>query len=352
MADTQEAPQTATQPIPAPGGSIAEAHEALLGIMDSDGEIPLEKATAEKAEPTEVEESQPEEEDESLEVESEEEEEEEEVEASEDTDESEEEVEDLYAVTVNGEEQAIPLDELLKGYSRQSDYTKKTQELSEQRREMDTLREQWTSEVSRIQAERQHYIQSLESAVQSSIGHLDQFANIDWNKLKEENPLEFITKRDEYREAESHIQQYKAQQAQAAQVHEATEKEAHARLVHEESGKLVGVLPEWGETAKRKALGEELKAYAISEGYTAEEIKGLVDHRNFMTLYKAMKYDKASSPAVVKKKVKNKPRVIRAGRGTVKEDRVKSARAASMKRLQQTGRVDDATALLEEFVDI
>ena len=125
MADTQEAPQTATQPIPAPGGSIAEAHEALLGIMDSDGEIPLEKATAEKAEPTEVEESQPEEEDESLEVESEEEEEEEEVEASEDTDESEEEVEDLYAVTVNGEEQAIPLDELLKGYSRQSDYTKK-----------------------------------------------------------------------------------------------------------------------------------------------------------------------------------------------------------------------------------
>jgi len=71
-----------------------------------------------------------------------------------------------------------------------------------------------------------------------------------------------------------------------------------------------------------------------------------------MTLYKAMKYDKASSPEVVKKKVKNKPRVIRAGRGAVKEDRAKSARAATMKRLKGTGHIDDASALLEDFVDI
>jgi len=344
MADTQEAPETAVQPVPALGGSVTEAQEGLLGLMESEEEKPRE----EEVEPTEVEESQPEEEDESLEGESEE---EEDVD-SEDADESEEEVEDLYAVTVNGEEHTIPLDELLKGYSRQSDYTKKTQELSQQRREMETLQEQWSSEVARIQAERQHYINSLESAVQSSIGQLDQFASIDWNKLKEENPLEFITKRDEYREAESHIQQYKTQQAQAAQMHEATEKEAHARLVHEEQGRLVEILPEWGEAPKRKALGEELKAYAISEGYSPEEIRGLVDHRNFLTLYKAMKYDKASSPEVVKKKVKNKPRVIRSGRGTDNRDAKKAQRAESMKRLRDTGHVNDASALLEDFIDI
>ena len=176
MADTQEAPQApaATQPIPALGGSVTEAQEALLSLMEPEEETPEE----EEAQPTEEEESQPEEEDESLEEESEEEEE-----ASEDTDEREPEEEDLYAVTVNGEEQAVNLEELVKGYSRQSDYTKKTQELSQQRREMETLQEQWSGEVARIQAERQHYVDSLQAAVQSSIGQLDQFASIDWNKL-------------------------------------------------------------------------------------------------------------------------------------------------------------------------
>jgi len=340
MADTQEAPHPATEPIPALGGSVTEAQEALLSLLDPEEEKPQE----EEAEPTEVEESQPEEEDESLEGESEE---EEDV-GSEDTDESEEEVEDLYAVTVNGEEHTIPLDELLKGYSRQSDYTKKTQELSQQRREMETLQEQWGSEVARIQAERQHYINSLESAVQSSIGQLDQFANINWDQLKEDNPLEFITKRDEYREAQEQIRQYQGHQAQAAQEQQAT----HVRMVQEEQGKLVEILPDWGKASQRRAIGEEIKAYAISEGYSPEEIRGLVDHRNFLTLYKAMKYDKASSPEVVKKKVKNKPRVIRSGRGTDNRDAEKSQRAEQMKRLRGTGHLDDASALLEDFIDI
>ena len=346
MADTQEAPQApaATQPIPALGGSVTEAQEALLSLMEPEEEPPEE----EEAQPTEEEESQPEEEDESLEEESGEEEEE----ASEHTDEREPEEEDLYAVTVNGEEQAVNLEELVKGYSRQSDYTKKTQELSQQRREMETLQEQWSGEVARIQAERQHYVDSLQAAVQSSIGQLDQFASIDWNILKEDNPLEFITKRDEYREAQEQIRQYQGQQAQASQMHETTAREAHSRMVHEEQGKLVGALPDWGESSKRKALGEEIKAYAISEGYTPEEIRSLVDHRNFLTLYKAMKYDKASSPDVIKKKVKNKPRVIRAGRGTASKDSKKSARTAQMKRLRGTGHIDDASTLLEDFIDI
>ena len=80
MADTQEAPLPALQPIPALDGSVTQAQEALLGLMEPEEEKP-EK---EEAQPTEEEESQPEEEDESLEEESEEEEE-----ASEDTDEPE-----------------------------------------------------------------------------------------------------------------------------------------------------------------------------------------------------------------------------------------------------------------------
>jgi len=46
---------------------------------------------------------------------------------------------DRYTIKVDGEEIEVTLDELLNGYSRQSDYTRKTQELAQQRQQLETL---------------------------------------------------------------------------------------------------------------------------------------------------------------------------------------------------------------------
>ena len=78
-----------------------------------------------------------------------------------------EEVEELYAVTVNGEEHEVTFDELLRGYSRQSDYTRKTQELSNDRKQMEELQKQYNSEISTIQAERQQYTEYLNQIVEN-----------------------------------------------------------------------------------------------------------------------------------------------------------------------------------------
>ena len=51
-----------------------------------------------------------------------------------DTTETEETELPTYKVKINGEEQEVPLDEILAGYMRQQDYTRKTQELAEQRK--------------------------------------------------------------------------------------------------------------------------------------------------------------------------------------------------------------------------
>ena len=53
--------------------------------------------------------------------------EEDDEEEAEESDEEEEEEPDLFAVKVDGEEIEVTFDELLRGYSRQSDYTRKTQ---------------------------------------------------------------------------------------------------------------------------------------------------------------------------------------------------------------------------------
>ena len=45
---------------------------------------------------------------------------------------------ELFDITVNGKQQKVSLNELKEGYSKGSDYTKKTMELSEQRRTLDS----------------------------------------------------------------------------------------------------------------------------------------------------------------------------------------------------------------------
>ena len=67
---------------------------------------------------------------------------------------------------------------------------------------------------------------------------------------------------------------------------------------------------------------------------------------------KAQKYDAMQNSDVRSKKLKNKPKVIRSGKGVTRSSSDKSRRTAQMKRLRGTGHLDDATALLEDFIDI
>ena len=348
MADTQTAPQAPAglQPPQAPDGSIIEAQEALLSLLDPEEEKPQ----TEEAQPTEEEESQPLEEDESFEEESEEEVEEESEEESEETEGEEE--EELYAVTVNGEEVGVSLDELLSGYSRQSDYTRKTQEIANDRKEMESLQQQYNSEIAQIQQERQQYMDALTNVMQGSMGELEKFANVDWNALRENDPIEYVTTREQYREAQEKIQGLQNEQARAAQTQQAQMQKAQQEMLQVEKGKLVEALPDWGVPDKQKEIATGLQSYAKEQGFTADELNSLIDHRSILVLLKAQKYDQLQKSNVKSKKLKNKPKVIRAGTGTNTAKSDKSKRTAQMKRLRGTGHIDDASTLLEDFIDI
>ena len=349
MADTQTAPQAPAglQPIPALGGSVAEAQEALLSLLEPEEETP----ETEEAQPTEEEESQPIEEDESFEEESEEEEEAEEAEEESEETEGEEE-EELYAVTVNGEEVAVSLDELLSGYSRQSDYTRKTQEIANDRKDIESLQERYNSEMTTIQQERQHYMEALQGIITNSAEGLTKYSDVDWENLKETDPIEFVTKREELRQSQEKVQALQREQYNTQQRHQQEAQKMRAQIVQEEYGKLVEKLPEWGDEDKQKEIASSVRSYASTQGFTEEELNSLVDHRSLLVLMKAEKYDQLQKSNVKSKKLKNKPKVIRAGSGTSNKKSDKSKRTAQMKRLRGTGHIDDASALLEDFIDI
>jgi len=345
MADKQPAPQAhevQTQP-----GSIWEAQEAILGMTEPEGETP----ETEEATPTEEEESTEETQDESLEEESKEteetESEEEEVEEeSEDTDEAlETETDD----TIVFEGLEYKIDDLVKGGLRQADYTRKTQALAEQRKGMEAAHQQYTAESQAVQAERQQYINALSQIIQSSAQGLDQFARIDWEALKEEDHIEYLSKKDEYREAQEKVQQHQFAMQQTQQRQSAESENQYKVMIRDEHNALVGKHPDWADDTKRRELGSKLRDYAIAEGYSQDEISTLYDHRALLILDKARKYDALQSSDIRDKKVKNKPKVMRSGKGVQKSEEGKTKRKAKMKRLRSSGHVDDAASILEDM---
>jgi len=347
-ADKQVAPHNIALP---PGeGSMKEAETAILGLMEPEEEKP----ETEEAQPSEeVSEGEPEASEEEPEVEEESEDEEEE---SPEEEETEEEVDtpDVYTVKINGEDHEVTEDELIKGYSRQADYTKKTQELSQYRSQLDQAAQFYQTEVAATQEARQQYINSLAQGVQLSLSSLQEFENIDWERLKTEDKEEYLTKRDDFREAQSSVQKLKQTHAQEAEKQNAEQQHQFQNWAQTEHQKLVSILPDWGDPVKQKAIAGELRQFAFTKGFAEEELAQLFDHRSILILMqaKAWEDDQKKVKTVKSKKIKNKPKVIRSGKGVQKSDSDKSKRAANMKRLRETGHHRDAVSLLEDFIEL
>ena len=129
-------------------------------------------------------------------------------------DEDNEEVEEpVYTVKSGGKAITVTLDELTSGYQRQSDYTQKTQELSQTRKEFEI-------EQQAVAGERQQYQQALGQFNQMLAEQNAQFEQIDWNELAEIDPTQFLIKKEEQRElrskqANAQQENYRIQQLQA-----------------------------------------------------------------------------------------------------------------------------------------
>ena len=352
MADIQTNPHVVEQhPVRGPD-SIGQAQEALLGLLNSEEQPDQEEQPSEETQDVETS-------DEAIEETEEVKEEESEVADDDESEESEEEeVEDedepestVYTVKVNGQDVEVSEDELIKGYSRQQDYTQKTQQLAEYKRQIDGAAQQMQQEVAQTQQVRAQYVDALATAIEGNYTHLQQFANVDWEKLKTEDREEYLTKRDDYRQAQEQIEQLKSQAGQAQQQQQQEMQVQHQQVLQEEHAKMVSILPEWSDPDTQRAIAKTISEFALSKGYSQEELSQLVDHRSILVLMQAKAYEDMTRKQheVRAKKVKNKPNVIKTKAKRAKGEASTSKRKEKMKRLQTTGHVDDAASLLEDM---
>ena len=319
--------------------TISDATSAIEGMLSASEDSNEQPETVENTEVEEVEESEEEVEEEAEEANDDTEEDDD----SEYEDEEEVEEEQTFTVKAAGEEKQVTLDELKKSYQLGSDYTKKTQEIAEQRKVIEAE----AKAIIEARQVRDEYSRRLQAVQQFLVGSND--SREDLAAMKENDPIGYAVKVAEMTEKKEQLQLVQAEQQRIAQQQQADRSAQMQRIVEQESQKLAQSLPEFSDKVKGEQIKNDIRSYGKSVGFTDEELSQVYDSRQVLTIHKAMMYDKlVKSKPGMKKKVSNAPKMVKGG-AKVKQsvtDRTKK----QMQRLQQTGSARDAAALFENLL--
>ena len=320
----------------------ASTIEGMLSTPEDSTEQP-EVVEEQTEEVEEVEETEVEEETEP-EVETTEEEVEEETEEESEVEEEEVvEEEQTFTIKAAGEEKEVTLDELKKSYQLGSDYTKKTQEVAEQRKVI----EQEAKAIIEARQVRDDYAQKLQAVEQFLTGTNDKPEDL--AAMKENDPIGYAVKVAEMTEKKEQLQAVQAEQKRIADQQQSDRTAQMQEFVANEAKKLAESLPEFSDKAKGEQLRSEIRNYGKKVGFTDEELSQVYDSRHVLVLHKASQWDKLqASKSGVKKKVAKAPKTIKSG-AKVKQsvtDRTKKLQ----RKLMQTGDARDAAAMIENFI--
>jgi len=316
---------------PTPAGSaaqgpmnVAEAANALAGILPEEGQedsgeaqLPEEGAAVEEELSADADAADDETDTEQSEL---------------DEDTEEQEQPQVFSVKVDGKEVEVTLDELQKGYSRTQDYTRKTQQIAE-------VRKQTEAELSAVRAEREQYAQLL-SALEAQVQQVAQ-PNIDWDRLYQEDPIEWVRQREVMRENQEKSAAIQSEQQRLAQLSQQEQAQFMQQRLQQEQEALLAAIPDWKDAKKAQAEKALLVEFGQKIGFTPDELKSVVDHRAVLMLRKAALYDQMMSKrGNIKPVTNNGPRPAKPGAAGRVSNTTEAVRA--QQRVAKTGRVDDA----------
>ena len=322
--------------------TVTDAASAIEGMLSSTEDSTQEQPEVVEEETEEVEEVEETEVEEEAEPEMEEAEEETEEESEVEEPEEVEE-EQTFTIKAAGEEKEVTLNELKKSYQLGSDYTKKTQEVAEQRKVI----EQEAKAIIEARQVRDSYQTKLQAIEQFLIGQNDNPAEL--TAMKENDPIGYAVKVAEMTEKKEQLQTVQAERMRIAQEQQMQNNAEMQKFVQQESQKLAESLPEFSDKTKGEHIRNDIRSYGKKIGFTDEELSQVYDSRHVLVLHKAAQYDKLiAGKAGVKKKVAKAPKTVKSG-AKVKQN-VTDIKRKQLKKLQQTGSARDAAAIFENFI--
>lgn len=246
----------------------------------------------------------------------------------------------LFTVKVNGRDQQVPLNELIRGYSGQAYIQQGMRQVAEEKQQVSQV-------YSALQAERQQIAQFAQ-AMQTGNLPMQQPQMPD-EALLQRDPIGYLEARVKYdkdlaayQQAQMAVQELSSRQAQA-------EQQTRAAFLAEQQQLLTQAIPAFAkpETAA-KAKQDLVQAGMEIYGYSLDELREVADHRALRVLHDAAQYRRLMSGKAVAEKRAEQPKTptVKPGAKVAPQQgkRVQAEKAkAQMKR---SGSVDDVARFL------
>jgi hypothetical protein len=200
-------------------------------------------------------------------------------------------------VDVDGKRVELTPEQVAEAYKsglRQSDYSRKTAELAQER----------AAYAQRLT----HYEIQLQGALQEQ-------SQINWSHLLETNPVEYLKQQHLFQQRQAALQQAQHERAQIQHVQQHEYAHALHHHVTREQQTLAEKIPAWKDRGKATAEKAEIREYLKQNGIPDHDIAQIFDHRHVIIARKAMQMDKLlqQAPNASKRVAKAPTRAERPG---------------------------------------
>lgn len=261
-------------------------------------------------------------------------------------DDSQEQTPTTVKLKVNGEELDKPLDEVVALAQQGLDYTQKTQQVAEQRKQLEEYAQtiQVQEQAFKQQVELQNALIGEVAQVTAIDQQLEAFKDVNWQQLSDTDFVEaqklFFTYNQLQQQRGTLVTQLeaKSQQMQAIQSQQLQERLAKGKEV------LAKEIPNWSQKTSQEIISTG-KEY----GFTDDELGMIYDPRHVKVLHDAMQWRKLQNNSVVKNKVSNAKPVVKPGAKDTKQEAT-SAKRQMRDALRKTGKSDLAQKLIEDMI--
>ncbi len=246
-------------------------------------------------------------------------------------------------VVVDGNQQDVPLGELVKGYQLASASYARMNDAAQERQKIQT-------ETTQVRQALGIQIKQANELLTLSQNQLVQdFNGIDWNALRTSDPGNYAALHQDFQNRQIAINQAKEKVVAAERANAQAAEQARQQAVDVERQRLIQARPEWRDPAKSQAAYRSMTETARKLGFSDAELNSITDHRQLLILDMAARFAQlqAKTPGTLKR-VRAAPKMATPGTRQVKDPKVSSLKSASDAWARSGYRSDDAAAALLE----
>jgi hypothetical protein len=225
---------------------------------------------------------------------------------------------------------------------RHADYTRKTMAVAEERK---------ATEAEKAAAANEKKVYG--ELVTTYRKHLDTILKNepDWQRLKDEDPQQYLLVRDEWHAAQAERDAAKGEEDRLAEEKRQADAKAYGTFLEGEAVKLLDALPAWKNKDVALREGAAIRGFLRRRGLEDREITTVLsDHRSVLIVRDAALYDQRQRQDKTKiRPAKPKEKTLRPGANIPAATGEKAGMRAASQRLKQTGHVRDAADVFERM---